>query len=422
VRTGKRFTSVTVNLWPLFPTALTEANVNVLTRNAWVRLGCLVVLSVCGGLAVRAQQIGRTPIEVQVTQPPTAAVALGRVHLVYELHLTNFGAATVALEQLEVLQEDTVLANWTGPQLSQRIRVLGEAHEASAGAPTLRAGARAIAYLWLSLQPGQAAPSAFAHRLTFSQGGAERHTMITAGLSLPAAGPALAAPVRGGPWLAVRGPSNASPHRLAMVTSNGRVRVPQRFAVDWALLGEDGLLFRGEPTALASWYGYDAPVYAAADGVVALVRNDAPDHPAFGAPPPAVMEPTDATGNVIVLDIGQGRFATYAHLKSGSLRVSVGDRVVEGQLLARIGNSGNTLGPHLHFQLSDALEPLGGNGLPFSLLTFDLVGRVASVPGLLTGTPWTPDSRQPARAVTGEMPLENMVMRFSDPSSAPKGR
>lgn len=397
---------------------------NVLTRNAWVRLVCLVVLSVCGCLVarVRAQQIGRTPIDVQITQPPTAAVALGRVHLVYELHLTNFGATTIALEQLEVLQTDHVLATWTGIQLSQRVTVLGEPRESSGGPPTLRAGARAIAYLWLSLQPGQVAPRAFVHRLTFSHGDAARNTVVTVPLSLPTAGPGVAPPVRGGPWLAVRGPSNASPHRLALVSTSGRVHVPQRFAVDWALLGDDGLLFRGDGTALPNWYGYEAPVYATANGVVALVRDGMSDHVAFGAPPPAVIDATDAPGNVVVLDVGGGRFATYAHLKSGSLRVSVGDRVVAGQLLARIGNSGNTLGPHLHFQITDAIEPLGGEGLPFSLQTFELVGRVGSVPALLAGTPWTPDPRQPPRTVTGETPLENMVVRFPTASSASSAR
>jgi murein DD-endopeptidase MepM/ murein hydrolase activator NlpD len=281
----------------------------------------------------------------------------------------------------------------------------------------LKSGARAVAYLWVSLEPGQAAPRTLVHRLTFSDSGGERNTVMTAALSLAPAGSALAAPVRGGPWVAVRGPSNASAHRLTLVTTNGRARVPQRFAVDWALLGEDGRLFRGDATALANWYGYEAPVYATADGLVALVRDGMPDHAGFGVTPPAVMEATEAPGNVIVLDIGGGRFATYAHLKPGSLRVSVGDRVMAGQLLARIGNSGNTLGPHLHFQITDAIEPLGGEGLPFSLHTFGLVGRVVSVPALLAGTPWKQDFRQTPRAVTGEMPLENMVVRFSQTPS-----
>jgi murein DD-endopeptidase len=211
-----------------------------------------------------------------------------------------------------------------------------------------------------------------------------------------------------------RSVERVAPLRLALVITNGRVRIPQRFAVDWALLGADGRLFRDQPTVPANWYGYGVPVHATASGIVAMVRDGAPDHTAFGPPPPPVMEATDATCNVVVVDIGYGPFATYAHLQQGSLLVSEGDRVVAGQPLARIGNSGNTLGPHLHFQISDAPEPLGGEGVPFSLRSFELIGRVASVPTLLGGTTWRPDARQPARAVTAEMPPENMVMRFSD--------
>ena len=148
------------------------------------------------------------------------------------------------------------------------------------------------------------------------------------------------------------------------MASAGAVRVPQRFAVDWALLGEDGRLFHGTPSVLTNWYGYAAPVYAAANGVVALVRDGAPDRVPLDASGAPVMEAAEAPGNVIVLDLGHGRFATYAHLKAGSLRVAPGDTVVAGQTLAQIGNSGNTKAPHLHFHLSGDVEPLAGEGLP----------------------------------------------------------
>jgi murein DD-endopeptidase MepM/ murein hydrolase activator NlpD len=133
------------------------------------------------------------------------------------------------------------------------------------------------------------------------------------------------------------------------------------------------------------------------------------------------MAAADAPGNIVVIDIGQGRYVSYAHLKPGTLEVAPGDRVVEGQRLARIGNSGNTLGPHLHFQVADAAEPLSGEGLPFSLRSFELTGRVPSIPALLGGAPWRAEPAQPARTVTDETPLENMVMRFGS-GPPPAGR
>jgi len=52
-------------------------------------------------------------------------------------------------------------------------------------------------------------------------------------------------------------------------------------------------------------------------------------------------------------------------LQPGSLRVKTGDRVRRGQVLPRIGNSGDARGPHLHFQVSTSASPLAGEGGPY---------------------------------------------------------
>jgi hypothetical protein len=57
---------------------------------------------------------------------------------------------------------------------------------------------------------------------------------------------------------------------------------------------------------------------------------------------------------------------------------------------------------------------LGGEGLPFAIRSFDLIGRIASLPELLAGSAWTANAAQPSRAVAAEVPLENMVVRFKD--------
>ena len=406
-----------MNLPPPLATPGVEVNVRKTRAQCWTRLAwCVGAFVVATGLA-EGQQIGHAPIEVRVPQPPSPATALGRTHLVYEVHLTNFGSEVVRVERLDVLGSDGgTLASWQDARLWQRMSILGRAPE-SGTVPVLAPGSRAIAYLWVTLSPAQSVPSELIHRLTFSHGTEDRDTFTAVRVPVMEPGPSLAAPVRGGPWVAARGPSNSSPHRLSIVASAGAARVPQRFAVDWALLGEDGRLFHGTPTVLTNWYGYAAPVYAAAKGVVALVRDGAPDRVPLDASGAPIMEAAEAPGNVIVLDLGHGRFATYAHLKAGSLRVAPGDTVVAGQTLAQIGNSGNTKAPHLHFHISGDVEPLAGEGLPFSLGSFLLIGRVPGLAALLNGTQWTPNAAQPSRAVTDEMPLEDMVVRFvSEPS------
>jgi murein DD-endopeptidase MepM/ murein hydrolase activator NlpD len=71
-------------------------------------------------------------------------------------------------------------------------------------------------------------------------------------------------------------------------------------------------------------------------------------------------------GNHVVLDLGNGTYALYAHLQHGSLTIREGDRVTAGQPLARCGNSGNSTEPHLHFQLMDGPDPDTARGTPFT--------------------------------------------------------
>ncbi|MCX4586314.1 murein hydrolase activator EnvC [Streptomyces sp. NBC_01481] len=71
-------------------------------------------------------------------------------------------------------------------------------------------------------------------------------------------------------------------------------------------------------------------------------------------------------GNHVILDLGDGTYALYAHLRRGSLTVRPGDRVRTGQPLGRCGNSGNSTEPHLHFQLMDGADPNTANGTSFT--------------------------------------------------------
>ncbi len=110
------------------------------------------------------------------------------------------------------------------------------------------------------------------------------------------------------------------------------------------------------------------------------------------------------------MNLGDGVYAFYAHLQPGSIQVKAGDKVRRGQVLGLVGNSGNSTEPHLHFQLSDANSPLGCEGLPYALSTFEVEGRIPSLQGdKLAWTPFaTPEQRQ------AEMPTENVVVRFPE--------
>ena len=81
----------------------------------------------------------------------------------------------------------------------------------------------------------------------------------------------------------------------------------------------------------------------------------------------------------MIIKLGNGVFAAYAHLKPGSVRVRVGQRVRAGQVLGQLGNSGETSGPHLHFQLMTRPSVADSDGLPFVLDEFRLDGRLSSL-------------------------------------------
>jgi hypothetical protein len=117
-----------------------------------------------------------------------------------------------------------------------------------------------------------------------------------------------------------------------------------RHALDFARL-VDGQAFVGDPEHHASWHGFGQPVLAAADSTVVSVRDDLAEQP-FGVIAQGV-------GNAIVLDIGGGRYVVFAHLQQGSALVRPGQSVTRGQRIASVGNTGESLSPHLHVQIQD---------------------------------------------------------------------
>jgi murein DD-endopeptidase MepM/ murein hydrolase activator NlpD len=92
----------------------------------------------------------------------------------------------------------------------------------------------------------------------------------------------------------------------------------------------------------------------------------------------------NAGGNRIVLDLGEGRFAGYAHLQPGSVTVHPGDRVTRGQHIANVGSSGTSGGPHLHFQVMDRPSLLVADGLPYVFDVFELTGKVPPLAEMIT--------------------------------------
>ncbi len=119
----------------------------------------------------------------------------------------------------------------------------------------------------------------------------------------------------------------------------------QRFAYDLVMLVD------GEPrranasrTSNEAYYGYGQPLRAPASGTVIRVVEGVPDN--------VPRERGQAGGNGLVIDHGFGEFSSLWHARPGSLRVQAGDHVEAGQVVAEVGNSGRSTGPHIHMHLT----------------------------------------------------------------------
>jgi murein DD-endopeptidase MepM/ murein hydrolase activator NlpD len=77
----------------------------------------------------------------------------------------------------------------------------------------------------------------------------------------------------------------------------------------------------------------------------------------------APFDPRVLAGNHVIVRSAEA-VALYAHLAPGSVAVRAGDRVPVGAMIGRVGHTGNSTAPHLHFQLMDSTDVHGARGVP----------------------------------------------------------
>lgn len=351
----------------------------------------------------------QAPVEVTVPKPPSPVIADGQLVLVYELHVTNFGARPLVLRSLEIFSQGTASNRPVAILQDSTLAAAFQAVGRHAGdTARIDPGARGVLFLWLALSATERPPSSLRHRLSFdvvesSAGAAPVVASVIDSLMTPVEREPLlllAPPLEDGDWLVGDGPSNSSSHRRTLVPLNGKVRISQRFALDLDKIGPNGNTWHDNRSRPENFWGYGEPVHAPAPGevvtVVDSIADNAPDQP---PPPPSV--PTIA-GNYVILRIGPSIFCMVAHLARGSIRVKPGQHVARGAVLGRLGNSGQTTGPHLHFQVMDAPSPLAAEGIPFVFERFGFLGL---------GREYEP-SRRVEVGRRREIPIDDAVVHF----------
>ncbi len=181
-------------------------------------------------------------------------------------------------------------------------------------------------------------------------------------------------PLKGDGWLSTNACCTPNIHRDLRLAFNGnRIVTGETFAIDYGLVRGDRN-YDGDGTKNEQHYAFDQDVLAVADGTVVFVNDGLPDETPFTFMVPTSI--TDYGGNQVILEIAPNVFALYVHLRPGSLKVKVGDTVKVGTPLAKLGNSGPSSGPHLHFGLGDKPSLVYSRSLPFVFDRFTVAGTL----------------------------------------------
>jgi hypothetical protein len=225
----------------------------------------------------------------------------------------------------------------------------------------------------------------------------------------------IGAPLRGDGYVSADSCCDASRHTRAAMAINGRVWVAQRYAVDWEQMDAQGRIYNGPQEKLESYTIFGKPVLAVADAVVVSVIDGLAEQTPGKYPTNIPLD--EADGNSVMLDLGEQRYAMYAHMQTGSVKVHKGEKVKLGQVIGLVGNTGNSVAPHLHFQVIDRPSSLAANGLPYEIRDFQVAGMTPGTKAFdeaeEKGTPLAVTPSAPVQQVKEGLPLDQLVISFA---------
>jgi murein DD-endopeptidase MepM/ murein hydrolase activator NlpD len=291
-------------------------------------------------------------------------------HVGYTLILTNYTKTQLQISSVSVLglldQTEVYSQTYTAADLTTMFSSVKGDYE-TPQEPKLGPGESGVLYFFLDFTSLNNIPQTVRNSFQVTNESGKSDTISIAPLQRRQTGAPeiITAPLQGSGWWTPNGPSNGAVHRRTLIVINGELSITEEFAVDWVKLGPNGATFTGDPLKNESYFAYNQNVLAAAGGRIVDVLDGIAENVPNHYPSPAELDVNNLAGNHIVEDLGDGRFAFYAHLVPGSLRVRVGEVVVPDQVLGRLGNSGNSTQPHLHFHVMDGPQPLGSRGVPF---------------------------------------------------------
>jgi len=362
-----------------------------------------------------------TPLLLSIDDAPIPFTGTdGRVHLVYELWITNFSSGDAAIRKIEVMGDGETLQTLDTAEILRDLQPAGSREPVASAGGSMAKGSQALLFLDVLLAQGALVPKQLSHKVfaRFSAAPPGRQELSEIGgivevdrRKTVVIGP----PLQGERYVSADSCCESSRHRRAALPVNGRVWLAQRFAVDWEQLNPQSTIYSGPKEDPKSYAIYGKPVLAVADAMVSSVTDGQPEQTPGKYPNDIALD--DADGNSVILDLGGGSYALYAHMQPGSIRVHRGDRVSRGQVLGLVGNTGNSLAPHLHFQVMDGPTSLASNGLPYEIDEFAVTGKTSGTAAFdeaeEKGTALALTPLSPAMVVMDGFPLDQLAISFT---------
>ncbi|MFH5207354.1 M23 family metallopeptidase [Antrihabitans sp. NCIMB 15449] len=311
------------------------------------------------------QDEGFTPLIVSTLNPEPIPVkgSDGKIHVSYELAVLNSAPRDATITRIETLADGAdgkVVAAIERDEVIARSVIVGDYPLPPVPAETIPAGRTMLLIVDDAYDELSDVPAKFVNRLSatfapllpgqapFATQFGDTTTQIGIEITTSSKKPVvLGPPLTGSDWVAFNACCSLSAHRGALIPLGGRINAGERYAIDWfradltvkPMYDDQGGLgtFRGDRTRNESFLAFDQPILAVADGTVITAVNDVKDGPPLVIPDS--LKVSELGGNRVVIDIGDGNYAFYAHIKQGSVTVKPGDKVTTGQEIARLGNT-----------------------------------------------------------------------------------
>ena len=351
-------------------------------RSAVTLLAGIILLTAPAG----AWAIDPTPPQLTADYifSPSVLIQHDSYNLVYEMRLANYAPSASTLESIDAIAGSKTFS-YSGKALRNLLKPVGR--PVFVGTNTIvEPGQTLIVYFTLAFSAPSQIPSRIMHVLHVRSADGSVHTLQVPSIAVnPALPPVVAPPLRGTDWLAGDASHNGAPfndvdgtidaaHRRTVLLDFGQAFLAQRYAIDYVkykIVDGRGETFAGPADKNSSYFCYGENIYSVAPGRVIEVYDELLDNIPH-QPPPFALNFINAGGNHVIVDIGNGHYAFYAHMKPHSMprAIKVGALVSAGQVLGRVGNTGSSTEPHLHFHIVNGPSFLAAQGIPYEMKAF----------------------------------------------------